>query len=130
MVCVPCLRCKILNVLRICHQHNRKTMIFGAWGCSHGGKHEASFANVFRQVLFDTPELHGAFHRVSQKFGPTDLAQRGIENFFMHHKCGRWCSPKSPLHVGHAADGGHLKSLVSRHVRANCFLRINTFRVS
>ena len=59
-----------------------------------------------------------------KEFGPTDLGQRGIENFFMHHKCGRWCSPKSPLHVGHAADGGRLKNLVSRHVRANCSCRL------
>lgn len=34
-----------------------------------------------------------------KEFGPTDLGQRGIENFFMHHKCGRWCqaSRKKPL---------------------------------
>ena len=28
-----------------------------------------------------------------KEFGPTDLGQKGIDNFFMHHKCGRWCQP-------------------------------------
>mmetsp|Transcript_35198 Transcript_35198/g.101176 ORF Transcript_35198/g.101176 Transcript_35198/m.101176 type:complete len:281 (-) Transcript_35198:60-902(-) len=28
-----------------------------------------------------------------RRFGATDLVQRGIGNFFAHHKCGVWCQP-------------------------------------
>ncbi|CAK9084224.1 unnamed protein product [Durusdinium trenchii] len=26
-----------------------------------------------------------------KRYGPTDLGQKGIENFFHHHTCGNWC---------------------------------------
>lgn len=28
-----------------------------------------------------------------KRFGPTDLDQKGIENFFHHHTCSKWCDP-------------------------------------
>jgi len=40
--------------------------------------------------LFTDPVIH------SQKkggFGPLDLGQNGIDNFFGYHKCGRFCKP-------------------------------------
>ena len=30
----------------------------------------------------------------TQSYGPTDLGQKGISNFFAHHVCGRFCRPK------------------------------------
>lgn len=32
-----------------------------------------------------------------KQFGPTDLAQQGINNFMAHHKCNRFCDPKWKL---------------------------------
>eukprot|EP00438_Fugacium_kawagutii_P007212 Skav218001 [mRNA] locus=scaffold2344:72496:74966:- [translate_table: standard] len=28
-----------------------------------------------------------------KRYGPTDLGQKGIENFFHHHTCSQWCDP-------------------------------------
>lgn len=41
-----------------------------------------------RYVLTDPVVLSA-----DKEFGPTDLGQSGIDNFFIHHKCGKWCQP-------------------------------------
>lgn len=34
-----------------------------------------------------------AINSCKKEFGPADLGQQGIDNFFHHHVCSRWCDP-------------------------------------
>lgn len=40
-------------------------------------------------VVLTDPVLNSA----KKQYGPTDLGQKGIENFFHYHVCSKWCSP-------------------------------------
>lgn len=56
-----------------------------------GGRYSNKFSDETRYVLTDPAVLSS-----NEEFGPTDLGQKGIDIFFMHHRCGRWCQPDWP----------------------------------
>ncbi|MGB0524840.1 MAG: TIGR02452 family protein [Flammeovirgaceae bacterium] len=60
----PTMKGRILKLLSLCHQHQHKTLLLGAWGCGVFRNDPTHMASYFKEALGEGGLFHNHFERI------------------------------------------------------------------